>query len=129
MRVGIGYEQSTLIKSDIYVAVLPLINSGRMVMMRSERLIHQFATLERVVAFGSNREKIDHPRDMHDDLANAVAGAAALAAHVGSAYGNYDVSMKWISGGNESEEERRNAQYRAQFANHLRNCGISVWGL
>jgi len=80
---GVRYEASEQAKSDIYVSVLPLINSGRLVLPRNERLIAQFASLERTVARGSGRDNIDHPPNQHDDLANAVAGAAALAASRG----------------------------------------------
>jgi len=124
-RAGIRYEQIELIKSDIYSGILPILNSGRMTMMRDERLIYQLASLERTTAFGSGREKIDHPRDMNDDLANAVCGAAWLA----GTWNGYDSSFRWINGGDEDAEERRNAEYRAQFLAHVRACGYPIWGL
>src|SRR5262249_5198735 len=52
----------------------------RLVLPRNERLVAQFASLERTVARGSGRDNIDHPPNQHDDLCNAVAGAAWLAA-------------------------------------------------
>ena len=39
----------------------------------SEKLRRQFLNLERRTARGG-RDSIDHPRGLHDDLANAVAG-------------------------------------------------------
>jgi hypothetical protein len=123
-RAGVRYEQSVEDKSTIYADVLPLLNSGRLTLPRNERLIHQLASLERTTAFGSGRERIDHPRDMHDDLANAVCGAALKAA----SFGGYDSSFRWVNGGDEDDEERRNQQYRMQFLGHLRNCGFPVWG-
>ena len=39
------------------------------------------------------RDTISHPDRGHDDVANAVAGAAAL-----SKFGGYDTSMRWVSG-------------------------------
>jgi hypothetical protein len=39
------------------------------------------------------RDTISHPDRGHDDVANAVAGAAAL-----SKFGGYDTSMSWVSG-------------------------------
>jgi hypothetical protein len=124
-RAGIRYEQIELIKSDIYSGILPMLNSGRMTMMRDERLIHQLASLERTTAFGSGREKIDHPQGMNDDLANAVCGAAWLA----GSWNGYDSSFKWVNGGDEDAEEARNAQYRAQFLNHIRASGYPIWGM
>jgi hypothetical protein len=123
-RAGVRYEQSAEDKSAIYVSVLPLINSGRLTLPRNERLIHQLASLERTTAFGSGRERIDHPRDMHDDLANAVCGAALQA----GSFGGYDSSFKWVHGADDDSEEQRNQQYRMQFLGHLRNCGYPVWG-
>ena len=37
-------------------------------------------------------DTISHPERGHDDVANAVAGAAAL-----SKFGGYDTSMRWVS--------------------------------
>jgi hypothetical protein len=62
---------------------------------------------------------------MNDDLANAVCGAAWLA----GSWNGYDSSFRWVSGSAEDEEERRNAQYRAQFLNHIRASGYPIWGI
>jgi hypothetical protein len=74
------YEPSKKSKSDIYVDFLPMLNSGTITLPRSDKLIRQLCSLERIVARGSGHATIDHPKDMHDDIANAVAGAAVLAA-------------------------------------------------
>jgi hypothetical protein len=42
------------------------------------RAIAQFAALERRT-FPSGKDKVDHPPKGHDDLSNAIAGAAVLA--------------------------------------------------
>jgi hypothetical protein len=129
-RAGVRYEQSVLIKSDIYASILPLINSGRVTLPRNDRLVHQFASLERTTAFGSGRERIDHPRDMHDDLCNAVAGSIAVAAGVGGlGYNGYDIMHTYVRGsGDEDSEEQRNQLYRMRFLGHLRDCGYPVFG-
>ena len=44
------------------------------------------------------RDTISHPDRGHDDVANAVAGAAAL-----SKFGGYDTSMRWVSGDDDSD--------------------------
>ena len=77
---GVYYEVCKRSKSEIYTDFLPQLNSTTVTLPRSDRLIHQLVTLERTVGRGTGRENIDHPRGMHDDLANAVAGAAVLAA-------------------------------------------------
>ena len=42
---------------------------------------------------GKDWDTISHPDRGHDDVANAVAGAAAL-----SKFGGYDTSLRWVSG-------------------------------
>jgi len=39
----------------------------------------QFVSLERTSVRGSARDRVDHPRGFHDDLANAAAGALICA--------------------------------------------------
>ena len=75
---GITYELSDRPKSDLYRDVLPLLNSGKVELLDNSRLITQFCNLERRTARGG-RDSIDHPPSMHDDLANAVAGAVLSA--------------------------------------------------
>ena len=56
-----------------------MLNSARILLPRHPRLAAQLISLERTTVRGSGHDRIDHPRDQHDDLANAVAGAAMLA--------------------------------------------------
>jgi hypothetical protein len=81
---GISYEVSKQTKSELFRDLLPMLNSGRITLPRNDRLVHQIVSLERRVAAGG-RETITHPDRGHDDLANAVAGAAKL-----SRYGGYN---------------------------------------
>jgi hypothetical protein len=76
---GIGYICSDKVKSDLFRDLLPLLNSGRIVLPKSERLVSQLTGLERRVA-RSGKDSIDHGPGTHDDLANVVAGAANLIA-------------------------------------------------
>jgi hypothetical protein len=89
---GVQYECSEKAKSILYQGLLPLLNAGRIVLPRSERLTAQLVGLERKTA-RSGRDSIDHGPGQHDDVANAVAGAAALAIDTSS----YDLSMKWVT--------------------------------
>jgi hypothetical protein len=75
---GIRCEQSAKPKSDLYIDLLPLLNSRRVELLDIPRLINQLVGLERRTA-RSGKDSIDHAPAAHDDLANAVAGAAALA--------------------------------------------------
>lgn len=84
-RCGIRYEPAKKTKSELYVDLLPLLNSRRITLPRNERLLSQIVGLERTVTRGSGKENIDHARDAHDDISNSVAGAAMLAL----THGNY----------------------------------------
>jgi hypothetical protein len=86
---GIRYEPAELNRSELYLGFLPLLNSGRLDLLDNPRMITQFVGLERRTA-RSGRDSIDHPPGAHDDLANAVAGVAAL---MGSAPVALNVSM------------------------------------
>jgi hypothetical protein len=90
-KFGIHYEPSARPKSELYVDLLPLINSRRIELLDDARLINQLCALERRTARGG-RDSIDHPPGAHDDLINAVAGVAAL----NNKYGSYDVSYSWV---------------------------------
>ena len=75
---GIEYAVAEKPKSDLYRDLLPLLNSGRIELLDNPRLVTQLCQLERRSA-RSGRDSIDHPPGAHDDVANAVAGAVALA--------------------------------------------------
>jgi hypothetical protein len=74
---GISYECSEKPKSDLFRDLLPMLNSARIVLPKSDRLVSQLCQLERRVA-RSGKDSITHPDGQHDDVANAVAGAASL---------------------------------------------------
>jgi hypothetical protein len=64
--------------------IVPLINSGSIALIDNERMILQLVSLERKTS--SVKDRVDHPQGMHDDLANACAGAVVMAQQ-GSGYG------------------------------------------
>lgn len=76
---GIEYKTAEKSKSDLYRDLLPLLNSRRVLLPKSDRLASQLVGLERRVGRGS-RDSIDHIPGCHDDIANVVAGAADLVA-------------------------------------------------
>lgn len=76
---GLTYRLAEKPRSDLYQAMLPMLNSGKADLLDSDRLVNQIVGLERRVARGG-RESIDHGPNAHDDLANAVAGAIDLCA-------------------------------------------------
>ena len=64
-------------RSQLYLELLPMVNSRQVVLLRNDRLERQLCLLERSSG-ASGREKVDHPRGAHDDLANAAAGALVM---------------------------------------------------
>ncbi len=90
---GVRYEAAAKPKSALYIEFLPLLNSGRIDLLDSPRLVAQLVGLERHTA-RSSREGIDHAVGAHDDVANAVAGAAAIAIDKYS----YRSDYQWVSG-------------------------------
>jgi hypothetical protein len=107
-KFGIRYEPSTKSKSELYVDLLPLINSARIELLDQPRAINQLLALERRTARGG-RESIDHPAGGHDDLINAIAGAAVSAV---SRYASFDTSLAWVSGPDDNTAPERS--YAAQ---------------
>ncbi len=77
-RQGLRYEKSTQAKSELYLELLPTITSHAVELHDNELLINQLANLERRTHIGG-KDKVDHPREGHDDLANAVAGLVTIA--------------------------------------------------
>jgi hypothetical protein len=75
----IEYRCSEKPKSELYIDFLPLVNSGRVELLEVSRMATQLLALEWRTARGG-RDTVDHAPGGHDDLANAAAGACALAA-------------------------------------------------
>jgi hypothetical protein len=77
-KYGVNYEPSEYTKSELYVDLLPLINSRAIDLLENDRLVHQLVSLERRTS-RAGRDSIDHGPGGHDDLANAAAGALVMA--------------------------------------------------
>jgi hypothetical protein len=82
-RAGIEYKHSDIDRSAIYQNCLPLFTSGRVRLLDNRKLVAQLVNLERKTSL-SGKDRISHPEvaNAHDDLSNAVAGAAVLASGV-----------------------------------------------
>src|SRR4029453_17885011 len=70
---------SEKVKSQLYLDLMPLVNSTACVLLDDERLVRQLISLERRTGRGTGRDIIDHPPGGHDDVANAAAGALVMA--------------------------------------------------
>src|SRR6476661_5513004 len=98
---GIAYDLAKQTKSELFRDLLPLLNSGRIVLPRNDRLLGQIVGLERRTS-AVGRDTISHPDRGDDDVANAVAGVAAL-----SNFGGYDTSLLWVSGPDDDAAGQR----------------------
>ena len=75
---GINYQVATKSASELYLELLPILNSGRVELLDHARLITQLCQLERSPSRGG-KDSISHPPGAHDDIVNAVAGAIVMA--------------------------------------------------
>jgi hypothetical protein len=87
MRHGITYRDATtrmngetvvLDRSSAYLEAEPLFAQGHIEILDHPTLIRELSQLERRPQAGG-KDRIDHPRGLHDDYANALALAAAQA--------------------------------------------------
>ncbi len=74
---GIRYKQAPMVKNEIYLAFLPLLNSRSVRLLDNKVLFNQLVSLDRRTG-RSGRDIIDHPPGGKDDVANAVAGVLTL---------------------------------------------------
>lgn len=78
-KCGIEYKPSEKSKSELYLELLPLLNSARVELLNHEKLLTQLCRLERKTA-RSGKDSVDHGPGpgSHDDVINAVAGALVM---------------------------------------------------
>jgi hypothetical protein len=62
-------------KAELFLELLPRLQSRRIELLDNETLISQLASLERRTRSGG-RDVVDHGPNQHDDIANVVAGVA-----------------------------------------------------
>jgi hypothetical protein len=74
---GIVYKHSERDRSAIYQDCLPLFTSGRARILDHQKLVSQFAQLERKIS-PMGKDRIDHGTGGHDDLCNSAALAMVL---------------------------------------------------
>lgn len=89
----INYQVSELTRSELYVHLLPMLNSRGVVLLDDPRLANQIIGLERSTKRGVH-DKIDHPPGGMDDLCNALAGAAWLASTMPASWRRRDREAK-----------------------------------
>jgi hypothetical protein len=92
-------------RSELYLRVLPAINSRQVELLDHPRMLGQFETLERRTGHGTGKDSVDHPVGLHDDVSNAVAGALCLALREsGSGWGwAVQGARAWIEAGRPAD--------------------------
>jgi len=75
----IDYAVAELDRSRLYLEFLRLVNAGRVELPDEPKLLGELRGLERRRGT-AGRDRVDHAPGAHDDRANAVAGAAVVAA-------------------------------------------------
>ena len=78
-RAGITYVPSERDRSQIYLELLPLVNSRSVRLLDVPELLRELRGLERRRGT-AGRDRVDHRPGAHDDYANAAAGALLAAA-------------------------------------------------
>jgi hypothetical protein len=115
-QAGFGYEKVKPNKSELYRdPMLPLLNSGKLVLPRHDRAISQICSLE-CSTRRSGKDEITHPTHGKDDVANAIAGAAFLAY---SRSGSYDASYAGWQPDAPSETDAKVDRNSETFRNQL----------
>jgi hypothetical protein len=79
-RANVRYRPSTLTKSELYLAALPMLLSAQVRLIDNEKMRRQFVGLERRVHTNGKESVDDAGANSHDDLANCLSGALVLAA-------------------------------------------------
>jgi hypothetical protein len=95
---GVEYLVGDKSASELYVEFLPMLNSGKVELLDNSRLIAQLCGLERRTA-RAGRDSIDHAPGSHDDVSNAVAGAAILAASGGGVHVDAEILAQVMGAG------------------------------
>jgi hypothetical protein len=74
---GFEYQKSPKPKSEIYLECIPLFTRGLVGLPNHPKLLRELRLLERHT-HRSGKDAVDHPRNGHDDHANAVCGVLHL---------------------------------------------------
>jgi hypothetical protein len=98
---GVAYRVSELTKSELYLALLPKLNSGLVQLLDDKNVKTQLLNLERHTARGG-KDSILHAKNQHDDVINSVAGClvnvarAAAVAPIGAVAVPIGNSLDWL---------------------------------
>jgi hypothetical protein len=117
-QCGIEITTSEKVKSDLYLSFLPILNSGQVDLLDHPKMISQFCQLERRTS-RSGKGSVDHPRDAHDDLCNAAAGAIVC---IGSAKPDMKISDALVDRLHRHAAEKRFHEFRFGHGSWREHC-------
>jgi hypothetical protein len=122
-KFGCHYAPSPKVKSELYLDLLPLLNSRRIDLLDNARANAQILNLERRTARGG-RDSIDHPPSGHDDLANVIAGCASMG--IGKSKYDYHALADMLP---PSSDQDPGAHSREEWRRLRRNLYVSSGGM
>jgi len=135
-KYSVRLEMSKLTAPELYLEFGALLNMGIVELIKDDRLLGQLVALERRTHSGG-KDTVDHPPGAHDDLANAVAGAAVLAfqqrvwteeemeAHLPTAIPNQTAEIILAGGADEFVEKKRRQSAEQEMDEFMKESGCS----
>jgi hypothetical protein len=118
---GIPYTASDLNASMLYLEALPLFTRGLVSLPDHPALLRELRLLERIPG-RIGKDQVTHPRNAHDDLANATCGCLRTLAN----YLGYDTSMRWVSGPDVDDPDGARAWRALRLSMYLNSGGRVV---
>jgi hypothetical protein len=112
-RHGVGHRISEQSKSELYLATLPMLTSGRVRLLDLDYLINEFSSLERKTG-SAGHDKIDARG--HEDAANVVAAVVAMLATAPPDPGILTFYKNWSERVMGVEQQPAAPQFSYQFA-------------
>jgi hypothetical protein len=95
---NVTYAVSDLNASMLYLETLPLFTRGLVSLPDYPALTRELRLLERIPG-RVGKDQVTHPRNCHDDLANATCGCLRTLAN----YLGYDSSYRWTGYGDDDK--------------------------
>jgi hypothetical protein len=93
------YAASDLSASMLYLEALPLFSRGLVSLPNHPVLLRELRLLERIPG-RVGKDQVTHPRNCHDDLANATCGCLRTLAN----YLGYDLDSGWLDEGDTKDQ-------------------------
>jgi hypothetical protein len=104
-KQGVFYRVAGQTKSELYLELLPALNSGRVELLDHRGLTAQLLKLERRTS-RTGKDSVDHPPRGHDDVANSAAGALCAVLSAGPGVVIYTATSLGLVDDAELESER-----------------------